>query len=81
MDTEREAKSIIPFYHLAEVNERREAQAIKAAKARQAKNYMSPILTSYIICLLYVSYIDLETGTTVSYHVFLLFKYQILILM
>ena len=58
-------KSIIPFNHLAELNQRREAQAMKAAKARQAKN----------------SYLDLEPGITVSNHVFFLFKYQILILM
>ena len=53
MDTEREAQKLS---HLPEVNERREAQAMKAAKARQAKNY--------------VSYLELETGTTMSNHVF-----------
>ena len=42
-------KRIIPFNHLAEVNEHREAQAIKAAKARQAKNYLSPILTLRLV--------------------------------
>ena len=48
MDTER-PKSITPFSHFAEVNERREAQAIKAAKARQVKNYQSPILTLRLV--------------------------------
>ena len=65
MDTKKRPKSIIPFSHLAEVNERREAQAIKAAKARQAKNYLSPILTLRLVQ---------------QWVAIFLFKYQILIL-
>ena len=59
-------KSIIPFSHLAKVNERREAQAIKDAKARQAKNYLSPVLTLRLV----------QQWVTIF-----LFKYQNLILM
>ena len=58
-------KSTIPFSHLAKVNECRETQAIKAAKARQAKNYLSPILTLRLVQ---------------QWVAIFLFKYQILIL-